>query len=176
MVIIAGKQGRVTAGVTWNTSSVAAMILGASGHKLPLERIYMAPHAPVFATPKRGDLSEVMELEPAFRGIWNNIRATVEMGPVMFDGYPRYTPASQGMPDLDDGLTELSEMPRIHSADDMLAMVTRLRVVLEDPRQLLSGCVTDFAVEQLVACDNDPTRVTVPGLDGVTYPTAQQHA
>jgi hypothetical protein len=60
-------------------------------------------------------------------------------------------------------------MPKIHSAEDMLAMVTRLRVVLEDPRQLLSGCVTDFAVAQLVARDNDPTRITVPGLDGVDY-------
>jgi hypothetical protein len=52
----------------------------------------------------------------------------------------------------------------------MLAMVTRLRVVLEDPRQLLSGCVADYAVEQLVANDNDPSRVIVPGLDWVAYP------
>jgi hypothetical protein len=29
--------------------------------------------------------------------------------------------------------------------------------------------VTDFAVAQLVARDNDPTRITVPGLDGVDY-------
>jgi len=171
MVIVAGKQGRVTAGVTWNTSSVAAMMLGASEHKLPLERLYMAPHAPVFATPSASDLSEVKALEPVYRGIWNNIRATIDLGAVMFEGYPRYTPASQVAPDLDDGLTELTEMPRIHSADDMLAMVTRLRVVLEDPRQLLSGCVTDFAVEQLMANDNDPTRIVVPGLDGITYPS-----
>jgi hypothetical protein len=44
-------------------------------------------------------------------------------------------------------------------------------MVLEDPRQLLSGAVTDFAVDQLVANDNDPARVIVPGLTGVDYPT-----
>jgi hypothetical protein len=174
MVVIAGRQGRVTSGVTWNTSSVAAMILGASGHQLPLERLYLAPHAPVFATPRHGDLSEVAALEPAYRGIWNNVRATMELGPLMFDGYPRFTPTGHRAPDLDDGLTELSDMPTIHHPGDMRAMVTRLRVVLEDPRQLLSGCVADYAVEQLVAGGNDPARVTVPGLDGVTYPAARR--
>jgi len=171
MVIITGRQGRPTAGVTWNTSSVAAMILGASGHTLPLVRLYMAPHAPVFGIPNAGDLIEVKTLEPAYRAMWNSIRATQELAPVMFDGYPHYSPASHTVPDLDHGLTKLSDMPKIHSAEDMLAMVTRLRVVLEDPRQLLSGCVTDYAVEQLVAQGNDPSRVVVPGLDGVTYPT-----
>jgi hypothetical protein len=170
MVIIAGKQGRATAGVTWRTSSVAAMVLGASRQRLPLERMFMAPHAPVFGTPVNGDLSEVKTLEPAFRALWNNVRATVELGALMFDGYPSFTPGGAEQPDLDTGLTEVAEMPKIHSADDMLAMVTRLRVVLEDPRQLLSGCVVDFAVEQLAANDNDPSRVTVPGLDGVDYP------
>ena len=64
-------------------------------------------------------------------------------------------------------------MPTIHHPGDLRAMVTRLRVVLEDPRQLLSGCVADYAVEQLVAGGNDPARVTVPGLDGVAYPAAR---
>jgi len=172
MVVIAGQQGRPTAGVTWNTSSVATTILGASDQRLPLERMYLAPHAPTFATPTDGDLREVIALEPRLRGIWYGTRATVELGAVMFDGYPRYTPAGVSFPDVDDiGVTEISEMPVIHSAADMHALVTRLRVVLEDPRQLLSGCVTDFAVASLAAADNDPTRVVVPGLTGVRYPT-----
>jgi hypothetical protein len=45
--------------------------------------------------------------------------------------------------------------------------------VLEDPRQLLSSCVTDFAVAQLVQHGNDPTNVTVPGLDNIDYPTVE---
>jgi len=99
------------------------------------------PHAPVFATPQHGDLSEVKALEPTFRAIWNNIRATQELGPLMFDGYPRYVPGGAGRPRPAPRAYRNSDMPKIHSADDMLAMVTRLRVVLEDPRQLLSGCV-----------------------------------
>ncbi|MFJ6393867.1 DUF5624 domain-containing protein [Streptomyces sp. NPDC091972] len=171
MVVIAGKQGRPTSGVTWNTSSVATMILGASGYSLPLEHLFMAPHAPTFATPQDGDLSEVIALEQPLRRIWSNTRATVELGDLMFPGLPRYAPGRLDTPDVDDlSVSEISEMPVIHSPDDWRSMTTRLRMVLEDPRQLLSGCVTDYAVTQLVAADTDPTKVTVPGLDGVTYP------
>ncbi|WP_157877460.1 DUF5624 domain-containing protein [Streptomyces odonnellii] len=174
MVVIAGKQGRPTAGVTWNTSSVATMILGASGYRLPLEHLYMAPHAPTFATPRNGDLSEVIALEEPLRRIWANTRATVELGDLMFPGLPRYAPGRLAVPDVDDpSVGEISEMPVIHGHDDWRSMTTRLRMVLEDPRQLLSGCVTDYAVSQLVAADNDPAGVTVPGLDGVVYPTVQ---
>ena len=172
MVLIAGRQGRATAGVTWTTSSVATMILGASGHRLPLERLYLAPHAPTFATPSDGDLSECIALEPELRGIWCATRATVELGELMFAGHPRYSPAGVRFPDVSDpAVTEVSEMPVVRSPDDMRALVTRLRVVLEDPRQLLSGAVIDLAVEALTAADWDPTRVVVPGLTGVCYPT-----
>jgi hypothetical protein len=53
----------------------------------------------------------------------------------------------------------------------MRTMTTRLRLVMEDPRQLLSGCVTDYAVEQLRLNGNDPAKVVVPGLDLYAYPT-----
>jgi hypothetical protein len=172
MVLIAGRQGRATAGVTWTTSSVATMILGAAGHRLPLERLYIAPHAPTFATPVGGDLSECVALEPELRAIWCSTRATVELGELMFAGHPRYSPAGVHFPDVSDPtVTEVSEMPVVGSAADMRALVTRLRVVLEDPRQLLSGAVIDLAVQALAAADWDPTRVVVPGLTGVRYPT-----
>jgi hypothetical protein len=165
MVVVAGRQGRPTAGVTWNTSSVATMILAASRGRLPLDRVYVAPHAPTFPSPVDGDLTEVIALEEDLRALWCGTRATVELGEVMFDGYPRYAPGGLALPDVGDpGVTEVSEMPVIHSADDMRALVTRLRVVLEDPRQLLSSCVTDFAAASLAAAGNDPTQVVVPGL------------
>ena len=171
MVLIAGRQGRATAGVTWTTSSVATMILGASGNRLPLERLYLAPHAPTFATPRDGDLSECVALEPELRGIWCSTRATVELGELMFAGHPRYSPAGVLFPDISDPtVTEVSEMPIVRSPDDMRALVTRLRVVLEDPRQLLSGAVIDLAVAALTEADWDPTKVVVPGLTGVRYP------
>ena len=49
-------------------------------------------------------------------------------------------------------------MPAIAGPDDWFAMISRLRVVLEDPRQLLSGAVTDYAAQQLVEHDNDPVE------------------
>jgi len=173
MVIVAGRQGRPTAGVTWNTSSVAAMLRGASEYRLPLERMYIAPHAPTFATPEDGDLSEVVKLEEPLRQLWCGLHAIQQLGETMFPGYPRFSAGRVAAPDVSDpAVTEVSEMPLIRDADDFRAMVTRLRVVLEDPRQLLSSCVTDFAVAQLVQNDNDPTKVTVPGLDNIDYPAA----
>jgi hypothetical protein len=171
MVLIAGRQGRATAGVTWNTSSVATIIIGVSRGRLPLERLYLAPHAPVFDTPVDGDVSAIAAMEPAYRDLWSATRVTVELGRTMFPGHPRFRPGAAEIPDLDaHPHAEIGEMPRIHSATDYRAMVSRLRMVLEDPRQLLSSAVTDFAVEQLVAHDNDPTKVIVPGLTDVLYP------
>jgi len=171
MVIIAGRQGRPTAGVTWNTSSVATIIKGASRGRLPLERLYMAPHAPVFATPVDGDVSQVAVMEPALRRLWYTIRATVELGSTMFPGHPRFAPGLSPVPDLAvEHHTAISEMPVIHSATDFTALVSRMRMVLEDPRQLLSGAVTDFVVAQLIEHDNDPAKVIVPGLTDVDYP------
>jgi hypothetical protein len=59
-------------------------------------------------------------------------------------------------------LSEAKYRSLLNGPDDLRAMVTRLRVVLEDARQPLSGCVTDHAVAQLVKQDNDPTTVVVP--------------
>ncbi|GAA3509819.1 hypothetical protein FHR32_007107 [Streptosporangium album] len=165
MVVVAGRQGRPTAGVTWNTSSVATMILAASRGRLPLDRVYVAPHAPTFSYAPE-DLTEVIALEEELRALWCGTRATVELGEVMFAGYPRYAPGGLTLPDVTDrGVAVVSEMPAIHSPEDMRALVTRLRVVLEDPRQLLSSCVTDFAAASLAAAGNDPTQVVVPGLN-----------
>ncbi|WP_069625667.1 DUF5624 domain-containing protein [Streptomyces niveus] len=174
MVVIAGQQGRPTAGVTWRTSSVAAVVLAASRGQLPLDRLYMAPHAPVFRTPVDGDLGEVAALEPVMRALWSGTRATVELGASMFDGYPAFSPGDRDAPGgalvrHGAGAT-LTEMPAIHSPADWFTLVSRLRLVMEDPRQLLSGAVSDYAAQQLVAHANDPLAITVPGLDGEPYP------
>lgn len=48
-------------------------------------------------------------------------------------------------------------------------MITWLRMVM-DPRQLLSGAVTDFAAPLLAANGDRPADLLVPGLDGGPYP------
>jgi hypothetical protein len=170
MVLVCGKQGRPTSGVTWTSNSVAQMILAASNGKLALERLYIAPHAEAFTAADAQDLAAVASFEEPLRRLWAYTRAICDLGPLMFDGYPRYAPDAGGAPRIDAETTSLPEMPRISGPDDMLAMTARLRLVMEDPRQLLSGCVTDYAAEQLRANGNDPAAVTVPGLDGYSYP------
>lgn len=171
MVLVCGKQGRPTSGVTWTSNSVCHMILGASNLDLPLERMYVAPHAPSFMVKDPDDLEAVRAFERPLRSVWSYTRAISELAPTMFDGYPRYAPERYEPPVIDEATTALAEMPRILGPRDMRTMTTRLRLVMEDPRQLLSGCVTDYAVEQLRLNGNDPTAVVVPGLDGYTYPT-----
>ena len=93
-----------------------------------------------------------------------------ELGEEMFAGYPRFVPAARRAARSTRDGDASSGMPAIAGPDDWLALTTRLRVVLEDPRQLLSGAVTDYASRQLVDDDNTPSAVTVPGLDGEPYP------
>ncbi len=167
MVIIAGKQGRPTAGVTWDSNSVAGIVLGASRGALPLERLLLAPHAPVFAS-FTGDLGPVAELETTYRSLWAGIRAAAGLGAMMFPGAPPFAASSPA--DRDPSGATISGLPAIDGPDDWPHLVSRLRVVLEDPRQLLSGAVTDYATRELVAADNDPGLLVVPGLDGEPYP------
>ncbi|MEH2470917.1 hypothetical protein V1281_007895 [Nitrobacteraceae bacterium AZCC 2161] len=171
MVLVAGQQGRPTAGVTWTTNSVCQLILGASNQKLSLERMYIAPHAKSFTVKDPSDLDAVRAVEQPLRSLWFYTRAISNLAPTMFEGYPRYAPGSYVPPVIGKDTKELSEMPRIFGPDDMLTMTTRLRLVIEDPRQLLSGCVTDYAVEQLRLNGNNPFTVVVPGLDRYAYPT-----
>lgn len=170
MVLVAGKQGRPTAGVTLSSNSIAQIVLAASDHRLPLSRIYIAPHAPTFTSKGPDDIEPAKALEEDFRYLWSYLRAIVNLGPTMFDGYPAYDPGLEQPPEITPETKALSEMPRVTGPDDMRAMTTRLRLVLEDPRQLLSGAITDYAAEQLRACGNDVSKVVVPGLDGYNYP------
>jgi Domain of unknown function (DUF5624) len=171
MVLISGQQGRPTSGVTLTSNSVCQMIVQASDLKLPLERMYIAPHAPSFVASDPVDLEAVRALEEQYRFIWCYTWAISQLGSTMFFGYPRYSPGSTKQPVIDDTTSELSEMPRILGPDDLRTMTTRLRLVMEDPRQLLSGSVTDYAAAQLRETGNNPAAVVVPGLDGYTYPT-----
>lgn len=170
MVIIAGRAGRPTAGVTLESNSVAGMVHAAARGRLPDDRMYIAPHAPVFPAFDRTNLEAVAALEADYRRLWSSLRATTDLGEQMFSRYPRFRPASTERMGITRRTTSVHEKPAINAPDDWGAMVTRLRVVMEDPRQLLSGAVTDYASEQLIHHGNDPAAVTVPGLDGEPYP------
>jgi hypothetical protein len=113
------------------------------------------------------DLESVRAAEGEFRALWSYTRAIAEM----FEGYPRYAPAAYAAPVVTETTAELSEMPAIAGPQDMRAMITRLRPVQEDPRQLRSGCIADYAAEQLRCNGNNPQAAVVPGFDRVAYQT-----
>jgi hypothetical protein len=98
------------------------------------------------------------------------LRAACELGAQMFDGYPRFAATAEEGAAIVPGTASVPAKPAVHAPDDWFSLVTRLRVVMEDPRQLLSGAVTDYASSELVKHDNDPSAVIVPGLDGEPYP------
>jgi Domain of unknown function (DUF5624) len=170
MVIIAGRAGRPTAGVTEESNSVAGVVRAASRGRMARDRLFIAPHAPVFAAFDGTNLAAVAALEDQYRMLWASLRATSDLGGLMFEGYPRFEPRSEERGSVGADSVSVHEKPAPRGPDDWLALITRLRVVMEDPRQLLSGAVTDYASSQLVRSANDPSAVIVPGLDGEPYP------
>jgi hypothetical protein len=176
MVIFAGQAGRPTAGVTQESHSVAGVVRAVSRGRLAPERVFIAPHAPVFPpyNPAEKDSSPAKALEAGYRQLWAGLRATSDLAGGMFEGYPRFAAPSAERPTIGPGTASVHVKPALKGPDDWLALVTRLRVVMEDPTQLLSGAVTDYASSELVAHGNDPSAVTVPGLDGEPYPHITQ--
>lgn len=59
MALICGQQGRPTSGVTLGTNSIAQMIIAASDHRLPLDRLYIAPHGRALGIVQPSDLEPV---------------------------------------------------------------------------------------------------------------------
>lgn len=170
MVIIAGRQGRPTAGVSRDSNSVAGVIHAASRGRLAEEHLLIAPHAPVFPMYDGLDSAAVSALEADYRRLWAGVRETCALGEQMFAGYASFEPSRPGRRVITPDTETISEMPAVTGPGDWFAMTSRLRLVLEDPRQLLSGAITDYAAQELVDHGNDPLRVTVPGLDGEPYP------
>lgn len=176
MVIIAGRGGRPTAGVTEESNSVAGIVRAASRGRLPHNRLLIAPHAPVFPAFDGTDATWVASLEADYRRLWAGLHATSDLGARMFSRYPRFAPPGDERVRVDEESVSVPEKPAVDAPDDWYALTTRLRVVMEDPRQLLSGAVTDYASRQLIDNHNDPSAVVVPGLDGEPYPPLDEES
>ena len=170
MVLVSGRAGRPTAGLTWQTNSMCHLLWRASGRRLDRERLYIAPHAPGLVlsdldTPESAALAEAQ-----FRQIWFSSRATVEMGRIMYEGYPAFHRDLESPAVVDADTRSVTQIPTVRSADDRRAIVTRLRFVMEDPGQQLANAGAQFIVDQLCDNGNRPEAVVVPGLTGVRYP------
>lgn len=170
MVLVTGQQGRETAGVTISSNSVAQVLLN-SFPDLPVSRIYIAPHGPA-PDITNATTNTLLGYEAEYRQLWGGLNGIAALGGTMFSGYPSYQVANNTSPVVNSTTTSVSELPAISGPDDWLAMTTRLRVVLEDVRQLLSGAVTDYAARQFRETGRNVSKVVVPGLDGYDYASA----
>ena len=170
MVVVSGRAGRATAGLTWPTNSMCHLLWRASAERLPPERLYIAPHAPSLVLGDLRDAASRAALEAQFRQIWFSTRVTVEVGREMFEGYPAFKPAINSAPVIDARTRSIGEMPAVLSPDDRRAVMTRLRFVMEDPAQQLANSVAHYIIDQLCAGNNRPADVIVAGFTNVTYP------
>jgi hypothetical protein len=169
-VLFTGPSGRPSSGLTWQTNNACYLLWKASGEHLPPGNVLITPHGPA-ATP--GDLADperARRAERAFREIWMHLWGGIEMSRLMFAGFPSFSAAVQDPPVIEAGTKSLRDMPRLRTPDDRFTAITRLRLVMEDPRQLLSNCVAHFVIDQL--CENgvQPELVVVPGFTNVAYP------
>ena len=170
MVLITGQSGRATAGLSWSSNNMCYLLSRASEGRLAPERLYIVPHAPDLAS-SSGDGDGWLRLEQQYRTLWFNTHVNVELAGRMFDGYPRYRFALPWGQVVDRATEAVNELPAVASAHDMFALVSRLRFVLEDPRQLISNCVADVMIDQLFTHDSRPEKVEIP--DFPTWPIPQ---
>jgi hypothetical protein len=176
MVMLSGRSGRPTSGLTWASNNMCHLIWKASDGRLAPERVYIAPHAPSFVLADMQDAPQLRKLEAEFRTIWNNTRATVELAQCMFEGFPAFVdstrPGPTGPAAGADGEAPsiIHEMPPLRSPDDRFTAITRLRMVMEDPRQLLANSVASYIIDQLSGHGNRPAGVFIPGFSNVEYP------
>jgi Domain of unknown function (DUF5624) len=170
MVVISGRAGRTTAGLTWQTNNMCHMLWRASRERLSPDRVYVAPHAPPLVLETLRCDSERAALEARYRQIWFSTRVTVEVGREMFEGYPAFQPPFNVAPTLDEHTRSLGELPAIRSLKDRRALITRLRFVMEDPAQQLSNAVAHYILDQMSEDPIDPGAVFVPGFTDIAYP------
>jgi hypothetical protein len=159
MVLVSGQSGRPTAGVTWSTNNICNLIWKSSDRRIAPERIFVAPHAPGLSVDNLSNAEALRDLEKAYREIWCQTQASVDVARKMFQAYEAFIFRP----------IEAEMLPAIKSLGDHAACVARLRRIMEDPQQLLSNCVADYIIDELHRCNHQPEDVQIPGFTNVDY-------
>ena len=174
-VLLSGKSGRPSAGLTWQTNNNCHLLWQASNKQLPAENVQITPHGPSLALSELADDDRVSRIENEIRAVFLHLRANIDLSRLMFAGYPAFTKSIEEAPVIDPATRSLHAMPQLRSPDDRETAITRLRFVMEDPTQLLSNSVAHFVIDQLCLHDNQPQSVVIPGFSKVDYPTRGAH-
>jgi hypothetical protein len=174
MVLVSGRAGRPTAGLTWATNSNCHLLWRASEGRLSVDNLHIAAHGPSFSAAEAEDVARMNELEGQFRDIFLHLRANVDLAGKMFEGYPAFRKSIEEPPVIDSATRTLHAMPKLRSPDDRQTAITRLRFVMEDPTQQLANSVAHFIIDQLCDHDNQPKAVVIPGFTNMTYPITKR--
>ncbi len=169
-VLFTGPSGRPSSGLTWQTNNACYMLWKASGQRLPYANVFITPHGPAASARDLDDADYARRAEASFHDTWMHLRGGIEMSRLMFAGFPSFSESVDEPPVIEADTQSLRSMPRLRTPDDRFTAITRLRFVMEDPRQLLSNSVAHFVIDQL--CENGyrPGSVVIPGFTSVTYP------
>ena len=170
MVLVSGKAGRPSSGLTWVTNNNCHLVWRASQEQLNPENLQITPHGPSLVLADMANKARLTEVEGQFRDIFLHLRANINMARIMFEGYPSFSKSIEEPPVIEPKTKTLRAMPRLRSPDDRLTAITRLRFVMEDPTQMLSNSVAHFVTDQLAEHGNRPEAVVIPGFSKVTYP------
>jgi hypothetical protein len=170
MILLSGKSGRPSAGLTWQTNNNCHLLWQASERRISPENVQITPHGPSLALSDRQDSLRVAEIERQVREVFLHLRANIDLARLMFEGYPAFVKDIEEPPVVEATTKSLHAMPRLRSPDDRLTAITRLRFVMEDPAQLLSNSVASFVIDQLCEHNNQPEFVVIPGFSNVPYP------
>jgi hypothetical protein len=170
MVLLSGRAGRPSSGLTWVTNNNCHLLWRASREQLTPENVQITPHGPSLGLSDMGNKARLTEIEGQFRDIFLHLRANINMSRLMFEGYPSFSKSIEEPPVIEAKTKTLRAMPRLRSPEDRVTAITRLRFVMEDPTQLLSNSVAHFVIDQLSDHGNRPEAVVIPGFSNITYP------
>jgi len=173
MVLLSGKSGRPSAGLTWQTNNNCHLLWRASQERILPEHVQITPHGPSLVLSDLNDPTRCARIETQARELFLHLRANIDLARMMFDGYPAFEKSVDEPPVIGAATKKLHAMPRLRSPDDRVSAITRLRFVLEDPTQLLSNSVAHFVIDQLCEHGNQPGRVSIPGFSSVSYPARE---
>jgi hypothetical protein len=174
MILLSGKSGRPSAGLTWQTNNNCHLLWQASERRISPENVQITPHGPSLALSDLHDPLQVAQIERQAREVFLQLRANIDLARAMFEGYPAFVKNIEEPPVVEATTKSLSAMPRLRSPDDRLTAITRLRFVMEDSTQLLSNSVAHFVIDQLCEHNNRPELVVIPGFSKVSYPSRRQ--
>jgi hypothetical protein len=172
MVLITGRSGRATAGLTWASNNMCHIIERAAEGRFPRRRLLLAPHAESIDLEAASDPARWPQLERGFRTLWFNHQASLEMAEPIFAPYPCFVPAREMPLYLSSATREVDRLPAVRDVRDREALITRLRFVLEDPSQLLSNVAADYVIDQLATNGYDPGKVFIAGFTDTDYAAA----